>query len=325
MRRIAPVWATLLGLLAMLAPASAQDRLRIVAQRTGTFGWELEVIRHAGLDKAAGLQLDIVELASPEAGKIALKGGSADLIVADLMWVARERGLGGSLTFHPYTSAIGAVMVKANSPIHALTDLVGRKLGIAGGPLDKSWLLLQAHARRQGMDLAKSAQVLYGAPQLLAAKAEQGELDAVLNYWNLSADLEAQGFRRFIDMADVERALGAQAPIAMVGYAFDETYAARNGELLRRFFDVSQTARLLLAGEASEWTRLAERIGTKDPQRLAILRQRYGEGIPRRPVVAEEADAAVLFDVLAQAGGTDLTGPAKTLPVGTYWTAGAGH
>jgi NitT/TauT family transport system substrate-binding protein len=309
----------------MLTAATAQDRLRIVAQRTGTFGWELEVIRHHGLDKAAGLRLEVLELASPESGKIALKGGSADLIVADLMWVARERGLGGSLMFHPYTSALGAVMVKANSPIHGLADLAGRKLGVAGGPLDKSWLLLQAHARRQGIDLAKSAQVLYGAPQLLAVKAEQGELDAVLNYWNLSADLEAQGFRRAIDMADVERALGAAAPIAMVGYAFDEAYAARNGDLLRRFFAMSQKARLLLAGDASEWTRLADRIGTKDTQRLAVLRQRYSEGIPHRAVGAEQADAAVLFSVLVEAGGSELTGPAKTLPAGTYWTAGAGH
>src|SRR5262245_54879283 len=68
------------------APAPAGDTVRLVAQRTGTFGWELDVIRAHGLDKAAGLSLDVTELASPEAGKIALRGGSADIVVSDWIW-----------------------------------------------------------------------------------------------------------------------------------------------------------------------------------------------------------------------------------------------
>ena len=55
-------------------------------------------------------------------------------------------------------------MVPAQSAIRELTDLKGKKLAVAGGPLDKSWLLLQALARRAGMDLRKQATVVYGAP-----------------------------------------------------------------------------------------------------------------------------------------------------------------
>jgi NitT/TauT family transport system substrate-binding protein len=266
-----------------------------------------------------------MELASPEAGKVALKGGSADLIVSDVMWVARERALGGSLTFHPYTSTLGAVMVPQSSPVQRLSDLAGKRLGVAGGALDKSWLLLQALARRNGLDLRTSAAILYGAPQLLSVKAEQGDVDAVLNYWNLSADLEAKGFRRAIEMADVQKQLGADGPIAMVGYAFDETFAARNGDLLRRFFAMTNNAKVILAQSPDEWVRLADRIGSRDPRVLAIYRQRYKAGIPRRSLAAEEADARVLFRVLAEAGGSDLVGPAQELPAGTYWFAGAGH
>ena len=39
------------------------------------------------------------------------RGGSADLIVSDWLWVTRERGLGAALVFYPYSSALGAVMV----------------------------------------------------------------------------------------------------------------------------------------------------------------------------------------------------------------------
>ena len=58
--------------------------------------------RH-GLDKAANLDIQVVELASTEAGKIALRSGSADMIVSDWLWVARERSLGDNLVFYPYT------------------------------------------------------------------------------------------------------------------------------------------------------------------------------------------------------------------------------
>src|SRR5262249_13320378 len=155
------------------------------------------------------LAIETTELASTEAGQIALKGGSADLILSDWLWVARERALGDHLVFYPYSSSLGAVMVPANSPIQNIVDLKGKKLGIAGGPLDKSWLLLQALARRSGVDLKSQADIAYGAPPLLSQKALQGETDATLTFWNFSAGLEAKGMRPAIAMADVMRQLGA--------------------------------------------------------------------------------------------------------------------
>ena len=53
--------------------AQAADRIRIAVQKTGTLAWELEIIKAHGLDKRAGLDLQTTELASTEAGKIALK------------------------------------------------------------------------------------------------------------------------------------------------------------------------------------------------------------------------------------------------------------
>ncbi len=313
-----------MALIAALASASgamAADRLRIVAQKTGTLAWELDVIRAHDLARAAGLDLVVTELASPEAGKIALEGGSADIILADVMWVARERALGGQLQFAPYSSTLGAVMAPAGSTIASIEDLKGRKLGVAGGPLDKSWLMLRALARRAGFDLARQGEIAYGAPKLLAVKAEQGELDAVLEYWNLCADLEAVGFTRAIDMGDVQRRLGAKAPVAMVGYAFSESFAEANASALRRFLEVSARARDILATSPGEWTRLAPRIGAASQAALSIYRARYAEGAVRRPLDEEEADARALYRVLADIGGADLVGPARELDPGTYWRA----
>ena len=106
------------------------------------------MLRTRGLDRQANLDIETTELASTEGGQIALKGGEVDLILSDWIWVSRERALGDDLVFYPYSSTLGAMTVPANSPIEDVIGLKGLKLGVAGGPLDKSWLLLQAFARR---------------------------------------------------------------------------------------------------------------------------------------------------------------------------------
>ena len=305
--------------------ASAADRVRIAVQKTGTLAWELEIVHAYDLDRRANLTIEITELASTEAGKIALKGGAADIILSDWLWVTRERSLGDDLVFYPYSSALGAVMVPADSPIEDIADLKGKKLGVAGGPLDKSWLLLQALARRSGIDLATQAQIAYGAPPLLTQKALQRETDATLTFWNFCADLEAKGMRRAVSMKDVVRRLGAAGPVTMVGYVFDAGWAQRNRAMLDRLFTAMHKAESILTDSPAEWQRLAPRIGVSDAGALDVYRRRFIEEIPHRSLAVEEADAKALYRVLAEVGGADLVGPARDLDPGTFYRAEPGE
>ena len=314
---------TAITALAVATSAVAADRIRLAVQRTGTLAWELDVIRIHGLDRKLDLAIEPIELASTEAGKIALKGGSADVMLSDWLWVARERALGDAIVFYPSSSTLGAVMVPAQSPIRTVTDLKGRTLAVAGGPLDKSWLLLQAFGRRAGVDLKREATVVYGAPPLLSEKALQGETEATLTFWNFCAYLESKGHRRAIGMDHVMKALGAKGPIAIVGYTFDGNWAARNRSAVDRFLAATRQAKDILAASAAEWQRLAPRIGVSDPSALAIYRERYREGMVRRPLAEEEADARALYRVLAEIGGSELVGPARDLPAGTFYRPAA--
>ena len=259
-------------LVAALANSAAYgaDRIRVAAQITGTLGWELEVMRGHELERKANLDIETIQLASTEAGQIALRGGSVDLIVSDWLWVSRERTFGDDLVFYPYSSTLGAVMVPASSPIEDEAGLKGKKLGVAGGPLDKSWLLLQAFARQSSIDLKKESDIVYGAPPLLMEKALQGETDATLTFWNFCARLEGKGMRRAVDMTDVMRHLGASGPVAMVGYVFHEAWAGRNRDTLDRFFGVTGQAKKILADSPDEWQRLVPRIGVSDNAGLDI-------------------------------------------------------
>lgn len=326
MRRLSDlihIWCVAIVALAMalLLPqsATAAETIRVVAQKTGTFAWELNVARTHGLDKQAQLTVDALELASPEAGKVALRGGSADVVVSDWTWVSRERTLGARLAFYPYSTALGAIMVSPASSIRNLTDLRGKTLAVAGGPIDKSWLLVRAALMQEGLDLRSDAKIVYGAPTLLAEKTAAGEFEATLNYWNICVGLEARGLRRLAEVADLLPKLGIEGRPAMIGYVFDEQWAAQHREALTRFLDVSRKAKEILATSDAEWERIAQLVGTNDPATLKLYREHYRRGIPRRPVAQEEADARALYGVLSELGGSALVGPAKELAPGTFY------
>ena len=309
--------ALLVGL--VVNPAFAADTLRIAVQRTGTVAWELAVAKARGLDKAADLDIQIEELASTEAGKISLRGGAVDMIVSDWLWVARERALGDDLLFTPYSTALGAVMAPKTSTIASVADLKGKSIGVAGGPLDKSWLMLRALASRSGFDLAKQARPAFGAPPLIAAKLTQGETDAALEYWNICADLEAHGFKRVIDMGDVEKALGAKGPVAMTGYVFSAAFAKTHGPALKRFFAMLGKAHDALASDPAAWAPVHARLRATDAATFEAYRRRYLEGAPKRPVADEAADARALFKAIAGVGGAELTGGAKDLDPAAFY------
>jgi NitT/TauT family transport system substrate-binding protein len=302
-------------------PCRAAETIRLAVQKTGTFAWELAVIRAHGLDKKANLALQVDELASPEAGKVALRGGAADIIVSDWLWVARERGFGAKLTFYPYSSALGAVMVPNASSIRTLADLKGRKLAVAGGPIDKSWLLMQASMKQDGIDLKSESTIVYGSPPLLAAKTLSGEMDATVNYWNFCAALEAKGFRRVAAIEDLLPKLGAKGRTAMVGYVFDEDWGNANRDVVARFIAMTRVAKEILTTSDTEWEKIAPLTGAADAATLRAYRDRYREGIPRRQIADEEADARVLYRVLAETGGRELVGSARELDPGTFYHA----
>ena len=316
--RTAPAVAALAFALIAAGRVHAEP-LRIGAQLTGSLGWELAYMKARGLDKAAGLDLEITDLANTEAGKVAIASGAVDVILSDWLWVSRERGLGHKLSFVPYSSALGAVMVKNDSPIRKLADLQGKSLGVVGGPLDKSWLLLQAYAKRDGLDLASTTKVAFAAPPLINQKASTGELDAALQFWNFCIDLRQRGFRSLIEIADVEKALGASGPVAIVGFVFSEDFAARHRQTLQAFLATARTAREALAKDPGEWPAIMTRIGQKDPASAELFRARYAAGSPNRPLAEEEADAKNLFQSLAKIGGVELVGKATELDPGVYY------
>ena len=141
-------------------------------------------------------------------------------------------------TFFPFSTAVGALVAARGASIHGLADLRHRRLGVAGSPLDKSWVIVQALAQQQHVDLARDAQLSFGAPPLLNQELLAGRLDAVLTYWNFAAPLASGGLPVVMSMSDALRHLGFKTALPLVGYVVSERWAraasARVGRLRER-------------------------------------------------------------------------------------------
>ena len=302
--------------------ADAQSPVRAGVLRFGTVSWELDVIHRHGFDTEAGVTVEAVPFAGSQATQVALQAGRVDTTVQDWLWVSRQRSTGADWTLVPFSTAVGAVVAPPASPVREIADLRGRRLGIAGSPLDKSWLILRAYAEKQlKLDLDRVVEKSFGAPPLLAEELAQGRLDAALTFWPFAAKAEAAGMRRVLAMEDAIQALGIPPGVPITGYVFSEKWADGHRATVQGFLAAAAKARELLAASDAEWETLRPLTGAANDAELRQLRDYYRRGIPRSWGPAEQQAAAQLYQILAEIGGPELVGPAKTLAAGTFWKA----
>ncbi len=313
---LAPLAGALLG-----AAAAAPPIVRLGVLQFGTVQWVAEVIRRHRLDAAHGFALRTTLLANTDAGRVALLAGGADIVVSDWPFVAVQRAAGNRLCFAPFSSATGGIMVPALSPIRGLADLRGRRLGVAGGPLDKSWLLVQAAGRAATppIDLASAARIAYAAPPLLDAKLGQGQLDAVLTFWNFAARLRAAGFHEAVSVAGCAAALGLPSRLGLLGFVFHQNWAEANRAALEGFLAAASAAQDRMAASDAEWPALRPLMNAADPALYSALRAGFVAGIGHPTAAAEQATAARVFAILLRTGGRQATGGLAALPGGIFW------
>lgn len=320
--RLVVLLTALLGASGTAMGQASLPVMKVAVLKFGTVSWELDTIVRRQLDAKHGFRLETVELAGEDAVKIAFQGGAADAMVSDWIWVARQRAAGKDFIFIPYSKAVGGLDVPANSPAKSLADMKGGKIGVAGGPLDKSWLLLRALARRQyGFDLAADAEPVFGAPPLIYMKAVRGEMAGAINFWHFAAKMEAAGMRRLISVADAARALGLDPDTPLLGYVIKGELMRAKPELVAGFAAASREAKQILARDDAEWERLRPMMNAANDAEFAALRAGFREGIPS-PAPIDEGAAGRLLAVMAELGGAELVGEAATLPPGVFYHEG---
>ncbi len=321
-RRVISICFFLLTI-AGVSAAAAGERLTVGVLKFGTVNWQLDSLKRNGFDADAGVELDLLPLASKNATAVALQAGEVDLIVSDWIWALRQRAAGADFLFVPYSNALGALVTGPESGIASLEDLTGKRLGIAGGPIDKSWLVLQSWSRHQkGMDAAKAITPVFAAPPLLSEQLRQGRIDAVLTFWPYAARHEAEGFRRLFSVQDLLTDLGVTAPPGLVGYVFREALLKEKPKALQGFFQAIAATNALLAESAGAWRALRPLMKVSGDREFESLKAGYRAGIPERSGPPDLASAEKLFDILAAVGGERLVGTGTRFDPALFWDPG---
>lgn len=296
--------------------ATEKTTIRIGVQAGGTVEWELSALPTDSTE----FQIEVHPVATAEAGKIALQSGAVDMIVSDWIWVSSLRAQGEDFTFYPYSSTAGALVVPENSPIYTVNDLKGKRLGIAGGELDKNWLLLQALAQKESVDLNKSVEKTFGAPPLINEQLKQNRVDAALTYWHFAARLEATGYRSIIDGKGILKGLGIAENVPSLGYVFKQSWAAHHLSSVNNFFKASAQAKKQLCTDDTAWQKVIPLTKADDTATQTLLRQRYCEGSVEQWGDKEQQAAGQIYTLLKTVSNSQLTGKSATLQAGTFWS-----
>lgn len=308
------------SLLLLSLPAQAEETpvLRLAVLQIGTVNWELDTIIRNGLDEKYGFQLDVQPYADNGATRIAVAGGEADMAVADWIWVARQRAAGKDYVFIPYSKAVGGVVIPGDSPATTLADLAGGKLGIAGGPLDKSWLILRAYANREyGFDLRAETEQVYGAPPLIFKSALGDSYAGAINYWHFLAKMKASGMKELVNVDEATRALGLDPETPLLGYFGKESFFDAHPGLAQAFYAATRDAKDILLTSDAAWDELRPSMRVESEAEFQTLRADWRAGVPARGPIDAGAAAAML-SMLADLGGADLVGKATEVPAGLF-------
>jgi NitT/TauT family transport system substrate-binding protein len=316
------------ALLAMMPSAAARadgshdvSELRVGVLEFGSVGWEIDTVQRLGLARRHGIRLDVVPLASENAMKVALLSGSVDLIVSDWFWVATLRSRGQDYQFVPYSRAVGAVVANPTAGIKSLADLKGKRVGVAGGPVDKSWLIANAYARKEyGIDLKSAAKPQFAAAPLINHLMLDGELPAAINFWQYSSRLVAQGMQPVITVEQMLKGLGVKTDPPLLGWVFSQRWAATHGDALRAFIAATYDAKQELARSDAAWQPLRGKVKPENEAVFAAIRQGYRDGLVDHFGTPEINAAGQLFHLVAEESHGELTNGMSELPPGVFWS-----
>jgi len=282
------------------------------------------VVQRFGLDRKHGLALEIVDFAVPGQQYTLHRADAIDVSAGNFVDLLRQRKSGVALqAFHGFQGYCNRIVAKAASPIRAFTDLKGKRVGEFGTTF-LDWLIIRAAGQRAyGIDLERDATPVGGAPPLLNAFLDRGEIDATLQFSTLTLGPLAQGAdRSVVEMPALMRAAGFNTNCFYVQWFVAEKWTNAHPGAVDRLDAMLDDAYAKLKEDDGVWPDLAQKVRITDPALVAAYRNdaRKIDNPPYRssllPPTQRLLDAIVAIAGEGAVGVTELDRAAFLFPRG---------
>ena len=297
--------------------------ITLALQEGGTASWEIAAMKAAGLDEYHHIKVDVRNVADSRAGQVALQAGEVDAILSDFIWVSSQRNQGADFTFVPHSLAVGGLMVDPAGPVKTVADLEGKTLAVAGGPVDKSYIILQAYFNaKTGKILPDLINAEFGAPPLVNEMLTGGQAQAALNFWHFNVRAKLAGMEQLISVKDMLAELGVSKQPPLLGWVFSEKVARSKREEVQRFLDASFATKDKLLNDDAIWDTIRPNMkgADTDDALFVALRDAYRAGIVTSYGAADVSAATETYALIAKYGGSDAIGDKPDLAAGTFWS-----
>jgi NitT/TauT family transport system substrate-binding protein len=294
--------------------------VRVGVLKYGTVNWEIAVIKHYQLDKKYNFNLQVMPLSTKNASAVAIQSKAVDIILSDWLWVNRQRFNDKNYTLVPTSIASGGLYVAGDSSAKSVNDLIQTKIGVAGGSVDKNWLLLQSYAQKKyQLNIEDNAEMVFATPPLLNRLMEREAVDSAINFWHYNARLSANGFKLLVSVPQMLAELGITNKVPLLGWVFDQNWAVKHKQKLTGFLQASKEAQQLLLYCDDEWQRIRPLTKAENDNVFTALKNEYRTRLLEKFGAEEIKASKQIFSVLAEQGGRNLVGKATTLAEGTFW------
>ena len=301
--------------------------MRARFEHNGSPRYMLYTIKRLGLDREHDFHLD-VELVSDELEggmetvEARLQDGEADLIDIDYISTARERSEGAEIVaIHPYGRTVGGLVASEDTDIEGLEDLSGHRIGVVRR-LDKNWILTRAACREfHDFDPDEEATpVKAGSKVRLTEMIQEGEVDAVLQFWPIVPEITETGpYREVLPMSElVQRLSGTDNKLPISTFLTSEDFLDSSSETVRRFKGAYRDAVDHLVTDDEIWEEIGAELMTYDDSDI-VRAVRDGW---RDMVVGDWNEETIegmeqLFEHLLDVAGPEALG-VEHIPEGTF-------
>ena len=175
---------TLLALLLISAPASAQTRVTIAVGGGACLCYLPTVLANQlGEYDKAGLKVDLVDLKGGSDALKAVLGGSADVVSGYfdhcVNLAAKKQELQSFVVYDRYPGEVLVVSPTHTAEIKSIKDLAGKTVGVSA-PGSSTDFFLKFLLKKNGIDPASVAVIGVGLGATAVAAMEQGQIDAAV-------------------------------------------------------------------------------------------------------------------------------------------------